>query len=262
MVASVPLFSKQNAGGACLAIKETGLDPCGVTYLEFAAGTAPERLKGFNRYGATREVVRRENGIVVESSYESFMAACRETNLRQAQEAVREAQEVIPLTLARGRSTPNGCCSAVEHRSAPARYTWANCFDLTGDLRGSLTLPPERPSAEYGGQALPTFLFAVRNALAAGPGALTTLYMHNSQVYRLHTRVESDMHSDGLAMTGWISKPGERGNTEFKLWTALMDRTALPVRIEFRPRSFLRLRLEQDATSTGMDQRPFSEEER
>jgi len=259
MLASVPLFSKQNAGGALLALEETGSGECGVTHLQFAAGTSPERLKGFNRFGATREVVRRQNGIVVESSYESFMASCRETNLTEARQAFTETRDSMPLTVARGRSTCNGCSSAIEHRNAPARYTWANCLDLVEDLRGSLPLPPEKSPAEYAGQALPTFLFAVRSALESGAGSTTMPYMHNSQIYKLRTRVEPDKHANGLAMTGWVSKPGERGETEFKLWTASMDRTALPVRIEFRPRSFLRLTLEQDPNYGGADLRPPSQ---
>ena len=75
MIASVPIFSKQNVGGACLVIEEDTRSECTVTCLQFAAGTWPDRLKGFNRFGVSREAVREENGTVVESAYLSYMAS-------------------------------------------------------------------------------------------------------------------------------------------------------------------------------------------
>ena len=129
MVACVPVFSKQNAGGAYLSREQTALDGATVTRLEFAAGSWPERLKGFNRFGATRETVREENRAVVESAYVSFMASSREKNFSEARQAFQSTPESLPLTVARGRST--AVCSTLvcsTRRHAPPTF----CLEKTG----------------------------------------------------------------------------------------------------------------------------------
>jgi len=240
MVACVPVFSKQNVGGAYLGVEQTAVDGSTVTRLEFAAGSWPERLKGFNRFGATRETVREENGAVVESAYVSFMASSREKNFSEARRAFASAPESLPLTVARGRSTSAGCTFAIEHRTAPGNYSWRNCLDLAGEFDG-LPLPPAATLEEYPTRALPTFLFALHRAIRTDSPAAATLYTHNGKVYRLRTRAQIDPRSGEIALTCSIS-----GQTEFKLWLASRDRTGLPKRIEFHPKSFLNLTLEQE----------------
>lgn len=247
VVACVPIFTKQNVGGAYLDVEQTAAGGSTVTRLEFAAGSWPERLRGFNRFGATRETVREENGAVVESAYVSFMASSREKSLGEAREAFRNAPESLPLTAAHGRCTAAGCAFGIEHRSAPGNYSWRNCLDLAAEFDG-LPLPRATPLEGYPERVLPTFLFAVRSAILTDSPAATTLYTHNGKVYRLRTRSQIDSRSNEIALTCWISSPGEPGQTEFKLWLGSRDRTALPTRIEFRPRSFLKLTLEQEQT--------------
>jgi len=239
MVACVPIFSKQNVGGAYLGVEQTTVEGSTITRLEFAAGSWPERLKGFNRFGATRETVREENRAIVESAYVSFMASSREKNFGEARRAFASAPESLPLTVARGRSTSAGCAFAIDHRTAPGNYSWRNCLDLAGEFDG-LPLPPPAPLEEYT-RALPTFLFALHRAMLTDSPAATTRYTHNGKVYRLRTRSEIDRRSGEIALTCSIS-----GQTEFKLWLASRDRTALPTRIEFHPKSFLKLTLEQE----------------
>ena len=245
MVACVPVFSKQNVGGAYLRVEQTrveqtAVDGATVTRLDFAAGSWPERLKGFNRFGATRETVREENRAVVESAYVSFMASSREKSFSEARQAFQSTPESLPLTVARGRSTADGCAFAIEHRTAPRNYSWQNCLDLAAEF-DRLALPPAAALEEYPARVLPTFLFAVHRAILTDSPETTTLYTHNGKAYRLRTRSQIDPHSNEIALTCSIS-----GQTEFKLWLGSRDRTALPTRIEFHPKSFLKLTLEQE----------------
>jgi hypothetical protein len=245
MVACVPVFSKQNVGGAYLRVEQTAVDGATVTQLDFAAGSWPERLKGFNRFGATREMVREENRAVAESAYVSFMASSREKNFSEARQAFANAPESLPLTVAHGRSTSAGCAFAIEHRTAPGNYSWRNCLDLAGEFDG-LPLPPAAALEEYPARALPTFLFALHRAILTDSPTTATLYTHNGKVYRLRTRSQIDSHSNEIALTCSTSSRNEPGQTEFKLWLASRDRTDLPTRIEFHPKSFLKLTLEQE----------------
>ena len=199
---------------------KTVVDAHTTTRLEFAAGTWPERLEGFNRFGVTRETVQEESGTLVESSYVSFMASSREKTFSDAREALRNTPASQPLTVARGRSTAAGCAFRIEHCTAPENSSWRNCLELANSFEG-LPLPQIEPLAGYSAGTLPTFLFTVWRAILSDSAETTALYTHNGNVYRLRTRSQVDSHSNELALTCSIS-----GQTEFKLWLSSRDRTA------------------------------------
>jgi len=240
VVAYVPVLFKQNVGGACLTVEQTAVGQETVTRLDFAAGTWPHRLKGFNRFGATRETVREENGALTESAYVSFMASSHEKNFSEAREAFRTSPHSLPITVAQGRSTSAGCVFRIEHSTVPADSSWQDCLDLA-DAFEQTPLPPAAPDGECAARVLPTFLYTLRRVLLSDPPAATTFYTHNGKVYRLRTRSQVAPYSNQVVLDCSIS-----GGTEFKLWLDSRNRNALPLKIEFRPKSFLRLTLEQE----------------
>lgn len=260
ILACVPVFSRQGVGDAYVAFEESVGRTCTVTRLQFAAGSWPDRLKGFNRFGATQEAVKEENGVVIESSYLSFMTGGYEKDSKEALKTFGTSSESLSLTIGRGRSSPSGITSNIVHRTVPATCSWSNCPDLTGRL-DFLPLPPERPVPECIDRALPTFLFAVRRALLSRSEASAGQYTHNGKVYRLRTRKKTDLRSNELVMTGRISASEERSETEFKLWLSPRDRAALPKRVEFRPKNFLKLALEADETQSGPVRPLFKQEQ-
>ena len=71
----VPLFSKENVGGACAMVEQTGAGSSRASFIQCASGSLPERLKGFNRFGMAQEAVHEEAGNIVESAYLSFMTS-------------------------------------------------------------------------------------------------------------------------------------------------------------------------------------------
>ncbi len=252
---SIPLFSKTNVGGAC-AIVEYGVDPEGtVTGLQFGAGSWPDQLKGFNRFGMTEEVVRENHAGIVESAYLSFMTSSREEKFSEARDAYLASPNTLVLTVAHGKSNASGCTAEVEHHQEPATYAWSKCPDLIDRLRRELPFTNATVSTEHPGRALPTFLFSVRHAILAGPGKTTALYVHNAKVYRLRTESHLDPRSGQLALIGHTALEGDRSESEFRLSVATGDDSALPLRIEFRPKSYLKLTLEADSTLDKV--RPF-----
>ena len=260
---SIPLFSKVNVGGAC-AIVEQGVNPEGaVTGLQFGAGSWPDQLKGFNRFGMTEEVVRENRSGIAESAYLSFMTTAREKNFSEARDAYLASPNTLVLTVAHGRSTASASTAEIEQRQEPANYAWSKCPDLIDRLRRELPFTNASVSAEHPGRALPTFLFSVRRAILNGPGKNTDLYVHNAKVYRLRTESHVDSHSGHLIVEGHTSLEGDHSESEFRLWVALGDDSALPSRIEFRPKSFLKLTLEPATdTNTVHPFRPLFTEEK
>lgn len=242
-LAGIPLFSKKNAGGAFISIEESTCPECRITALQFAAGSWPERLKGFNRFGMTQEIVREQAGAVAESAYLSFMSSSPEKNLTEAREAF-VPQDVVPLNIAVGRSSAYGCSAEVQHDNVPGTYSWRDCQEIVDRLRAQASLSAQPISASTG--ALPTFLFAVRRATVSG-NISTLRYTHNGKIYCLKTRSERAPRTGHIAVTGRISSEG--GETDFNLWLPANDRLGLPSRIQWRARSFLLLTLEVDETS-------------
>ncbi|MBV8895698.1 MAG: hypothetical protein JO051_04235 [Acidobacteriaceae bacterium] len=238
--AGISLFSKKNVGGAFLSIENSAAPDASVTALQFAAGSWPERLKGFNRFGMTQEIVREQGGAVAESAYISFMSSSPEKDLAEARQAFA-SQAVVPLTIALGRSSAQGSCAQVQHDKVPGAYTWRNCQDIANRLRSQV--PASLAPALSVAPILPTFLFAVRRAMLADDG-VPVRYAHNARLYHVKTRIERHPNSDHVAVTGTISSESERGQTEFNLWLRADNRSALPIRIQWRARSFLVLTLE------------------
>jgi hypothetical protein len=102
--------------------------------------------------------------------------------------------------------------------------------------------------ATTGAGVLPTFLFAVRRSIRANDGA-PVRYAHNAKIYELKTRAETRSREGHLAISGRISSESEQGEVDFNLWLPANDLSTLPLRIQWRARSFLVLTLEADDSS-------------
>ena len=219
MLSAIPILAKQNVGGAAVAIEQAKSKDVLVTGLQLAAGTWPERVKDFNRYGATQEVVREEKGAIAESAYVSFMATPGEKGLGEARKAFTNKQATQMFSVARGKASSAGCTFGLQHPMLDEKRTWANSIGLLDRLAAQTPLPPETRVPDYGPGCLPTFLFAVRRAIVAG-GNSTTKYIHNNEVYRLRVQAKPDENSDLRVMTGTSISAGERGQSEFRIWLA------------------------------------------
>lgn len=246
----IPIFARSKAGGALLTIEECGTGECGSVGLQFGAGSWPERLKGFNRFGMTQEVVKFEHCRIAESAYLSFMTTCRERNFSEAEQAFHHTAERLPVTVACGQSTTAGFVGTIRREAVDPHLAWPDSPQLIEELRGRIAPVTQRVTREKDGPVLPTFLYAVRHALLQGPSDASMLYAHNGEVYRLTTAARRDSRTGEVIVTGRTSRSGVRGESEFKLWMSA-SKPDLPSRIEFRPKSYLKLTLEADETQTA-----------
>lgn len=246
---SIPLFSKDDIGAACLMAEGSESGSSQTTAIQFACGSWPDRIDGFNRFGMTQEVVHEVNGVVVESAYLCFMTSSPERNQDQAWRAFVDPSRVLNLALARGAATPASYRWTLEHVPAPAGTTWVDFPLLMETLRSAAPGTPEFAANERADRAFPTFLHAVRKAMACGCPRSRCTFMHNAKLYDLQT----SMSPAGAMMllTGHIVEQDSRSQSEFRVWFAPSDASGLPFRIEFRPRSFLRLVFEQDMAAGG-----------
>jgi hypothetical protein len=245
---SIPLFSKKNVGGAAVAVEKLMDGERTWTAVQFAAGSWPERLKGFNRFGATQEFVQEEAGVVRESGYLSFMTTSRETGMQEARRAYVSDSTLQSFTFAEGKASDKGCSYVIAHRQMGSKQTWCDSPELLAQAGDGAALPPEATVPGYGPNCLPTFLFAVQRVVAQGTNEAEMRYIHNGQVLRLCTEWKQEQSNSNLRkITG---RTGEGSHhSEFHLWVNANSESVLPERIEFKPRGFLSLSLEAQATA-------------
>lgn len=256
-VGSIPLISKKNVGGGAIAI-ERAVDGENVwTAIQLVAGSSPDRLKGFNRFGATQELIREDRGGVRESGYLSFMSTSRETGIKEARKAFSSQAGSRMSTFARGRATDQGCTYAVEHRNLADGWNWRNCTDLLAEPGfDAAGLAPERAIPGYGSCCLPTFLFAVHHALTREEVLHEGSYVHNGKVFLLQTECKAEGSGSSLRIvTGRTAQDGR--HSEFRLWLDTKNKQPLPEKIEYKPRGFLSLTLEAENSFEAPTLRPL-----
>ena len=197
--------------------------------------------------------MRHENGALVESAYLSFMTSSPEKNAEQAWQAFADTSRGLNLAVAHGTAAPTSYASTLEHLAAPEGCTYLDCPRLMTMLRNSIASQPSVVASQRAEHAYPTFLQAVRAANLGGNNNSQCTFMHNANLYELRTT--QSVVVGVKVLSGRVREPagrsGSRGESNFQIWSHAADPSGLPWRIEFRPRHFLRLVFEEDATAGG-----------
>jgi hypothetical protein len=250
---SIPFFSRDNIGAACVMVEQLAAPTGCTSAIQFSAGSWPDRIKGFNRFGMTQEVMCREGEAILESAYFSFMTSSPEKNDDQAWRAFADPSRAPSLALARGAATRTFYTFALEHMASPLGSTWIDCPQLMMLLRNSNASGQSAIANEKTDHAYPTFLHSVQAAIAGAHNNSQSIFMHNAKLYDLRTTLSAD--GSAKLLTGHIAErsgqQGSRPESTFRIWFSPADASGLPSRIEFHPRSFLRLVFEQDASADG-----------
>jgi hypothetical protein len=263
LMLSVPVFSRDNVGGGYLRVAEREETPGARRIeLEFAAGSLPERAAGLDRLGAFEESVLETGGQLAQATYFGFMTASNEKSLDQAKAALHS--KAAGLTAIRGRIADGRVWNRLLRLSDVPQTPWFEHRALAGQLRrrfDDATTASEREVAGGGGGAarpLVTFLYALRCAMRATPAACEQRFVHNGEALVLRTQKRADpqqgetLLAKGLAqsaqvnqLTGHIHHGSGRLLTTFQLWFEPGAPVPVPLRFEFRARSFLRLSFER-----------------
>lgn len=249
LLLGAPIFTREAAGGGYASV-EVSQDRT-ATALQFAAGSFPARAHGLNRFGILREAeVRRGPAPAndAEISFAGLMTRSREESVEQGRKALADASASPEGVIARGRTTTNGGDATVqtwvETLDLAPGANWSNLNDtLSEALRREPRTTPRQSSL---GRAT-TFLHAMRAAALCGERQLRRQFLHAGNLYWLETRRSAQ---NPLELEGKIFDLSGARRAEFKTVYAPGDDSGIPIRIEYRPRSFLRLtfQIEREAT--------------
>lgn len=248
LLLGAPLFTRKAAGGAYASVETSGREGATATALQFAAGSDPARAHGLNRFGILQEALV-ERGNATELSFNGLMTRSREESLEQGKKALRaSAGHGAEGVVARGRTTGSSVGWTIQ--------TWIDTIDLAPDcnwsnlnqtLSDALRQDPRTPPRTSSPGSVTTFLHAMRSAGLCREAVVRRQFMHAGKLYWLETRRRPE---NPLELAGTIHDLGGARCAEFHTAYAAEDESGIPIRFEYRPRSFLRLTFEAELEAT------------
>jgi hypothetical protein len=256
----VHIFSRRDVGRGTATLRESKDGDRQLVGLEFAGGSIPERCHGVYYCGSSEESVVACSSVPQEAAYFGFVSAAVTESYEQARQRVLANKQTLSrYVIVEGSHEPG--CARYEKGSVELPATdVADISDLIAELRERFS-QVERSSQvfrERDSSTQPTFLYSVLTALRSGKPRIGLDYVHNARRYRLECESASDPRMGGaLAEKKLTDRAGavtrltgrvrdlETGHVStFRLW--LDDSSELPLRIEFEPRSYLRIALEYE----------------
>lgn len=247
LLLGAPLFTRERAGGAYASVEIGRGTGAPAIALQFAAGSFPSRAHGLNRFGILREAVVEQPG-TVEFSFAGLMTRAREESFEQARRALEATRGSAEVVVARGRSAGSGpeatAQTWIENIDLAPGSDWSNLGDT---LSGALRHQPRALARETACGQATTFLHAMRGAAHCREPIVTRQFVHAGNLYLLTTRRRPERP---LELEGIIRDPAGARHAQFRTAYAAGDESGLPTRIEYRPRSFLRLTFEVEPEAT------------
>ena len=250
---SVPVLRRSGVGGGSASWSENA----GVRLLDFNGYSLPEHAAGLNRLGFIRELSRL-GGDGIESLYFGLMTASPEESAAEARKALHSTAQSQLYSAIEGSIEGGDVATTIAHFTAPVRLS-ANQRDelLTMGRQALSTAPRKLPEFDPRTTSEQTFLQALANMLR-NPSCAQTRYIYSGRLYRLwlqrspDARATADSRQRGLVpqdakvirAAGKLRRESGGKETGFQLWFEEGASRPLPLRIEFQPRSYLRLMFE------------------
>ncbi|MBZ5578488.1 MAG: hypothetical protein LAP40_18145 [Acidobacteriia bacterium] len=256
LLLSVPLVRWPNVGGGSAEWREAP----SLRFLEFMGFSNPKRAAGLNRLGFLREMSRTAPDGASESLYFGLMTASPEETADDARKALHPTAADAAYTAIDGHMKEGAVETVAAHFSAPARWSVENRSDLIERARMALSTASPRPfEGDARGPALRPFLETLAEALRQ-PAPTAARFAYAGRPYRLWLQKSADakaadrFRQRGLiaagakvvAVTGKVRREAAGKESDFRLWVEDGAPRPLPLRIEYRARSYLRLIFEAE----------------
>jgi hypothetical protein len=269
LLLSVPVLRRNGVGDARVALRQSSPAAEGGAKLalEFAASSDPARAHGLDRMGWIREVVVEKSGAPQRSGVLGIMSDSNEQTAEEARTALRNdvnAERLVAIDAIHSGGEARATRSRVIRFRAP-RGNWTGGEGLPNLARESFqsSAAAWKDQQWPGREAAPaTFLYALKRAMEAG-GSRTAEYIWNQNRYAMRLEREADAAASRELAAPVDRIRGELQNVtqnlrplRFQIWIDRESPIPMPLRVEFQPRSFLRLTLEARA----MEEKPHTPE--
>jgi len=256
---SVPLLRRSGVGAGTAAWRESSEGDGTTRVLDFAAYSLPDRAAGLKRLGFIQERVKLTQAGMAEAIYFGLMTASAEESAEEARKALHSTASQVAFTAIDAHIQSHSIETATAHFTAPVELSVGHRIQLEQMARQALAAAP-RKSADLSpdGQSPPPFLEALAELLRQ-PNGGGGRYIYNGRLYRLWLRRAADpkaserFRSSGLASGPVIAVAGKLQRIvggkpiDFRLWVEESAAHPVPLRIEYQPKSYLRLAFEAEA---------------
>jgi len=244
----IVLYKRAGVGGGQVSIEETGEGASTGKILFFAGGSDPKRAHGLRRLGWIREVVLESGSTATEANYFGVLTSSPEESLEHARKAIASPPSGRSLYSAvNGRHIAAHSRSAVTHFEFTSDASWSD-HGLIDAAQSTFHANVEWRETSWPNslnQVPPTFLFQLATLLEQRARYAAGRYVYNEQEYMLEIEASQQAGSERLRVVrGGVRNQRTRRQTSFRLWIEESSDLIVPVRIEFQPRSFLRLTFE------------------
>jgi hypothetical protein len=248
LLLGIAFYRRAGVGGGQASIEETGEGASMRRTLFFAGGSDPKRAHGLRRLGWIREVVRGPGATPTEADYFGVLTSSPEESLEHARRSIANPPSGQSLFSAvSGRHTAGHSRGAVTHFEFNSDATWSD-HGLIAAAESTFHANVEWHETSWpdsANRAPATFLFALATLLEQRDRHAVGRYVYNEQEYLLELEASQPGGNERLRVVrGGVRNQRTRRQTAFRLWLDDSSDSIVPVRIEFQPRSFLRLTFE------------------
>jgi hypothetical protein len=243
----IPIYHRAGVGGGRASYEETGESASLRRTLFFAGGSDPKQAHGLRRLGWIQEVVLGAASGPSEATYFGVLTSSPEESLEHARKAVAAPPSGSSIFSAvSGHNTAGHSRSAITHFDYAASAIWSDrgliaraqsTFDGNVDWRE--TSWPNSPN-----QAPPTFLFQLATLLKQRARRAEGRYVYNEQEYLMELEAPETGRERLVPVRGMTRNLRTGHEVNFRLWMEGAADSIVPIRIEYQPRSFLRLTFE------------------
>jgi hypothetical protein len=234
-VCGIPIFSRRGVGGGYAAVETATTGEAAALALQFAAGSWPDRSSGLNRFGVLQEVVVDRQTGHPDCTFRGLIIASQEENLGEARKALRSSARSVQVILAGGLASGGRVRTWTQTAEIPPDRTWVEAAALLDAL---VRDEPTHAAREAAVDGATTFLVAMRSAALCPQLSFHCPFVHDGKLYALETSRRPGAAGE---LTGVIRNSLGHKSAEFRTSYPTGDGSGIPIRIEYRPKSFLRL---------------------
>jgi hypothetical protein len=245
LLLGIPIYKRAAVGSGKASIEETGDGAAAVRTLFFAAGSDPTRARGLSRLGWMRERVLGPAATPAEISYFGVLTSSPEETLdhaRKSTDGTIAGRSVFSAV--RGRNAVGHTRSAITHFEFDSKAAWSDrgLIDKAQSMFDGVVNWRETSRPAPQDQPAPTFLAEIVKLFGATSKRSSGRYVYNEQEYLLELEREEPGRGERLIpIHGKIRNVRTKVDTRFRVWLEGGPESILPARIEFQPRSFLKL---------------------
>jgi hypothetical protein len=249
----VQIFHRENVGGGSVRWQEFDDPSVSGRLLEFTGFSLPQRAAGLNRVGFIREMHCFGPEGRDECAYFGVMTSSPEESAEEARKALHSTEKEQTYTAIQGRIAAGATETAIAHFRAPASVSGdcsAELVERAGTaLADTATIAGADPSS-----GTVSFLQTLSHMLPR-PDAQEGRYIYSGRAYRMRLARSADPKAAALfrergligsaaevvRVTGRVHREAGGKETEFRLWIPAGAARPMPLRIEYQPKSYLRL---------------------